>query len=71
MVGGRVIFRDGKLQCENEDDIKAEINEIWPDYRRSCDLGNQQNQELVRIYKAVCERAANTDVDFSRWLDLR
>lgn len=70
IVAGNVVYNDGKLLCINEDDIKAEINEFWPDYRDSCDRGNEQNEDLISVYKAVCARSAQVDVGFSRWLDL-
>ncbi len=70
MVAGNVVYKDAELVCINEDDIKAEINEFWPDYRDSCDRANDKSRELVSIYKAVCERAAKVDVGFNRWLNL-
>jgi 5-methylthioadenosine/S-adenosylhomocysteine deaminase len=70
MVAGNVVFRDGDFLLINEDDIKAEINAFWPDYRHSCDRANEKNIDLINIYKAVCKRSAEVDVGFSRWLDL-
>lgn len=71
MVAGNIVYRDGVLQCVDEQAIKAEINEFWPDYRRACDRANQRNKPLVDVYRQVCERAAAVDVGFTRWLDLR
>lgn len=71
MVAGQVVYQEGQLLHVNEEEIKAEINEFWPDYRRACDHGNEQNKELVDLYKEVCKRSAAVDVGFSRWLNLQ
>lgn len=71
MVAGKIVFRDGSLQCVDEEQIKQEINELWPAYRRDCDRNNEENLELVNIYKAICARCAATDVGFNRWIDLQ
>lgn len=71
MVAGDVVYKDGDLLLINEDDIKAEINDFWPDYRHSCDRANEKYKDLVSTYKAVCKRSAEVDVGFSRWLSLR
>lgn len=70
MVAGSIVFRNGKLQRVDEEEIKREIEELWPDYRRDCDLNNKRNHELIDVYKAVCRRCAATDVGFNRWIDL-
>ena len=70
MVAGTVAYQDGKLLNVDEESIKAEISEFWPDYRRACDRGNEQNKELIQLYKEVCRRSAAVDVGFSRWMNL-
>lgn len=71
MVAGNVVYRNGKLQCVDEEAVKREINDFWPDYREDCDLNNSQILELEGIYKDVCERCAAVDIGFDRSLNLQ
>ncbi len=68
MVAGRVVAEGGKLLTVDEAAIKAEIRERMPAVRRERAATAAAAARLEGYYRAMYQRAASTQVGFSRWI---
>lgn len=68
MVAGRVVVENGRLLTVDEAAIKAEIRERTAALRRELDATAAAAEKLEPYYREMYQRAARTDVGFSRWL---
>ena len=68
MVAGRIVAENGKLLTIDEAAIKAEIRDRTPALRRELEATAIAAERLEPYYRRMYQRAAETDVGFSRWL---
>ena len=67
MVQGRILCRDGKLLCVDEDALKAEARELMREYDTILEKSGQDMEELERYYRAMYLRTSAQDVGMNRW----
>jgi len=67
MIGGQVVYEDGKIQTIDEQAILAEARELIKEYRAEINRAASAAQELEPYYKEMYYRAAARDVGLNRW----
>jgi 5-methylthioadenosine/S-adenosylhomocysteine deaminase len=68
MVAGRVVAERGKMLTIDEAAIRGEIRERTPALHRQLADTAAAAETLEPYYREMYQRAAATDVGFSRWL---
>jgi 5-methylthioadenosine/S-adenosylhomocysteine deaminase len=69
MVGGTIVVEDGRLLTVNEEEIKAEIRELWPEYLEQLCQVDHWAQTLEPIYRRMYELSLDRKVPMQRTLD--
>ena len=68
MIAGRVVAENGRMLTVDEATIRAEIRERMPAVHRELAATAAAAEKLEPYYREMYQRAAKTDVGFSRWL---
>ncbi len=69
MVGGTIVVENGKLLTVNEEEIKAEIRELWPEYLEQLQQVDHWAQTLEPIYRRMYELCLSRKVPMQRTLN--
>ena len=69
MVAGNIVVEDGKLLIVNEEEVKAEIRELWPEYLEQLQQGDYWAKALEAIYRRMYERCLERTVPMQRTLN--
>lgn len=67
MIGGQVVYENGKIQTVDEKAILAEARELIGEYRAEVTRAGAAARELEPYYKEMYFRAAARDVGLNRW----
>ena len=68
MVGGRIVVEGGRLLTVNEEEIKAEVRELWPEYVEQMRQVDHWAKMLEPIYRRMYELCLERDVPMQRTL---
>ncbi len=68
MVGGAVVFRDGRVSTVDEDALLAEARELFARRRPRIDAARRSGAPVAAEYAAMVRRAAAADVGLNRWV---
>ena len=68
IVGGRVVFEDGRLTTVDERALRAEARELAAEQRPRLAVATAAAQRLEPFYREMYLRAAHQDVGLDRWL---
>ncbi|MBV8840865.1 MAG: amidohydrolase family protein, partial [Alphaproteobacteria bacterium] len=69
MVAGRIVVERGKVLTVDEEAIRCEIREHEAALHSDLAVAAAAAERLESYYRVMYQRAAATDVGFSRWLD--
>ncbi len=69
MVGGRIVAENGELLTVNEEEIKAEIRELWPEYLEQLQQVDHWAQTLEPIYRRMYDLCLDKRVPIQRTLN--
>jgi 5-methylthioadenosine/S-adenosylhomocysteine deaminase len=67
MIGGQVVYENGRIQTIDEKAILAEARELIGEYRAEVARAGEAARELEPYYKEMYFRAAARDVGLNRW----
>jgi 5-methylthioadenosine/S-adenosylhomocysteine deaminase len=67
MIGGQVVYENGKILPVDEKAILAEARELIGEYRAEVARAAEAARELEPYYKEMYLRAAARDVGLNRW----
>jgi 5-methylthioadenosine/S-adenosylhomocysteine deaminase len=68
MVAGRVVMRDGRVLGIDEHALRSELRAHQPDIDAAVAATARQAARLEPYWRAMYQRAAATDVGFTRWV---
>ncbi|WP_099022436.1 amidohydrolase family protein [Mycolicibacterium palauense] len=68
MVAGRIVIEDGRLTTVDEPALLAEARELFARKRPAVETARARAAGLLPAYRHIVERAAGTDVGFTRWV---
>lgn len=68
MVGGAIVVESGKLLTVNEEEIKAEVRELWPEYLEQMQQVDHWAKTLEPIYRRMYELCLDKKVPMQRTL---
>ena len=68
MVAGRVVMRDGRVLGIDERALRSELRERQPEIDAAIAATARQAARLEPYWRAMYQRAAATDVGFTRWV---
>ncbi|MDR3574374.1 MAG: amidohydrolase family protein [Anaerolineaceae bacterium] len=67
MVAGQVVMENGKVLTVDEEQIKAEVRELMPFYKKEIEKTNLAASKLEPYYRQMYLRCAAADVGMNRW----
>ena len=67
MIGGQVVYENGRIQTIDEQSILTEARELIGEYRDEVNRAAEAARELEPYYKEMYFRAASRDVGLNRW----
>ena len=68
MVAGQVVMRDGRVLTVDERALRAELHARQPEIAAAIATTARQAARLEPYWRAMYQRAAATDVGFTRWV---
>jgi cytosine/adenosine deaminase-related metal-dependent hydrolase len=68
MVAGQVVMRDGRVLSVDERALRAELHARQPEIAAAIAATARQAARLEPYWRAMYQRAAATDVGFTRWV---
>ncbi|MDX9864242.1 MAG: amidohydrolase family protein [Anaerolineaceae bacterium] len=67
MVGGQIVYENGKVLTVDEEDVKAEVRELMKSYKLEIQKTQSAASKLEPYYREMYLRAAARDVGMNRW----
>lgn len=68
MVGGRIVFEDGRLTTIDEAALRAQIRDIMAEHRETLAETRRQADRLAPFYREMYRQTLRRPVDMNRWV---